>query len=317
MSENETPALRIENLTLERTRGGDEHAIRLRGVSLRVEPGEICVLAGEAGSGKSALCRFLLGARQPGIRVLTGSVEFEGRDLLLLRTSERRVVQRERMCFVGRHPEEAFNPDRTVRQSLSEFARLVGKSARLSGEREWSEAFYQVGIIEPERILPLRVGELPTLLVQRLALMRALISGAGFLLCDEPTAGLDRVAEREFLSLVEQLREECGLTVLLSAGRLRGMDRFADRIAVFFDGGVLEEGKAEDVVSDPAFLYTREYLAATPRITHLPGELTTISREAISEAETEIHGASSVVPGAEAMPLPDSDAESPGGLFTG
>lgn len=290
------PLLVVENLSAERSSRAGEAAVALRGVSLEIAAGEVFVLGGESGSGKSLLVRLILGAPDPGVRIMGGSVRFEGEELLAKPDRERRAVRRHRMAFVGRAAEDVFNPERRVVDSLREFARFQrGKASR--DERDWNDEFYSVGIIEPERVLAKRIGELPLLVVQKLALMRGLLSGARLFVCDESVSGLDRVAQNEFLDLVCQLRDGRGLSFVMAMGKLRGVDRYADRLAVFFDGGILEQGTAADIVRSPSYFYTKEFVACAPKLTDRPRAIAGVGRDAVREAEETIHGASSPLGG--------------------
>lgn len=281
--------LEIENLTVERPHGLGEKAIGLRGISFDVHEGEILVLAGESGSGKSLLAMQLVGLSGPGVKVLEGEIRFDSRDLLKLRNRERRRLRRSELAIIRRAAHDQFNPDRTVRRWLREVVKLVGRSRELSEEKTWSDYFYRVGIVEPERILPLRMGELPSLTVQRLMLLRALLGKARLLICDEATANLDRIAEAQFIELVSQVRSDENLAVLMMMGSLRGVDQFADRVAVLYEGGLLEIGPVREILESPSFTYTRELLVCLPRIAQRPRTLPTISREAAREAEEAIH----------------------------
>ncbi|MEM7601547.1 MAG: hypothetical protein AAF357_09050, partial [Verrucomicrobiota bacterium] len=192
-------------------------------------------------------------------------------------------------------PATAFNPNHTVERSLREFTRLLTKLSKESGGVDWNEAFYAVGIVEPERVLSRAISDLPLMLLQRLSLMRALLSRSKVIVCDEATASLDRVAEGQFIDLITQICEEREVTVILGMGRLRNAERFADRVFMFFEGGILESGTASDLLSHPSCRYTAEFLAASPRLSHSPHELPMISPEAIAEAEEKIHLAEGIL----------------------
>ncbi|MDF1862188.1 MAG: ATP-binding cassette domain-containing protein [Verrucomicrobiales bacterium] len=291
------PILEIDSLTVERSLGFGERGVSLRGISLSIFEKEIAVFAGEAGSGKSILSRLILGAVEPQTKILAGAIRFDGVDLLSLRSRKRRELRRRELGFIGRTAEDVFNLEHTVHQSLREFCRLGGRHDRMIEEKDWSDIFYSVGIVEPERVLSQPIGSLSLLMVQKVALMRSLISGARLLICDNSTSGLDRIAEGQFHELLYQLREERGLTIVMVMGNARGIGRLADRVSVFYEGGVLESGEAAEILSRPRFMYSTEFFASAPSLNDHPRELPGISREAIQEAEEFIHGsAHSVAP---------------------
>jgi len=297
METGDSPLLEVSDVTVERPAGLGDRRIGLRRVSLELHPGEILVLAGETGSGKSLLGRLIVGAAGPQVKLIAGSINFEGRDLLRLKQRELRVVRRGPIAMVPGDPDAQLNPDRTVRQWLRDFIRMAGRQSDLPGEKAWSDYFYRVGIIEPERILPQTAGDLSPMIVKRLLVMRAIMAGARLLICDEATAGLDRIGATQFLELLCQVREETDMGILLTTGSLRGVERYADRVAVFFEGAILESGPPASILDRPQFAYTREFRACEPRLGDLPRELPAISREAVREAEEAIHEAASSLAG--------------------
>ncbi|NRB75613.1 MAG: hypothetical protein HRU46_14720, partial [Verrucomicrobiales bacterium] len=157
-------------------------------------------------------------------------------------------------------------------------------------ESEWSDPFYRVGIVEPERVLLRRISELSHLMIRKLGLMRALLTQSQLLICDHALGSLDRVAAYQFVELLHQLGEESEMAVLMMSGSLRSVERFADRVAVFYEGGILEAGTTNDIIRAPKHLYTKEFLKCVPDLSTYPEELPAISREAIREAENSIHG---------------------------
>ncbi|MEM9284180.1 MAG: hypothetical protein AAGA96_20370, partial [Verrucomicrobiota bacterium] len=193
-----------------------------------------------------------------------------------------------------RNPGEQFNPDRTVGEMLREVVRVASISGEDPIDKDWSDYFYRVGIVEPERLLPKVLGELPDLTLRRLGLMRALMTHSKMIVLDHVVCALDRIAAEQFYELIRQLRDETGMAVLLFTGTLQGVEKFADRAAVLFDGGMLEIGDSESVIERPTFSYSRELLACSPRLTRGAGQLPLISREAIEEAEAQVHRAQSI-----------------------
>lgn len=291
--ETDSPLLEISGLTVERALPMGEKMIGLRNISLQLCPGEVVVLAGESGSGKSLLTRVIAGDPGGRTKVLTGSVRFKGKDLLGAKQKHKRRHRSQAVAMINRHPQDQFNPDRTVNQWLREAVRLAHGAIGKDRPKEWSDLFYAVGIVEPERILPKLMRDLPALLLQRLMLMKALISKSSLVVCDEPTTDLDPIATNRFFDVLLQVRKEYGLTVLITVGSLEGMEGVADRVAILFEGGILEEGPVEQIFSNPVHIYTREFLDCSPRITHLPRELPAVSREAVAQAEAAIHSAES------------------------
>lgn len=289
MKSEDANLLEVRNVTVEIPAGLGERRIGLRRVSMAIRAGEIFVLAGETGSGKSLLARLIPGAAGPQVKRLGGAILFERRDLLTMKPRDLRKVRRESIAMVMGDAIGQLNPDRSVRFWLRDCIGLARRPGEPASEKAWSDYFYSAGIVEPEHILPIPMGELSPLLVKRLLVMKAIMSGARLLICDEATTGLDRIAEAQFIELLSRIRDEFGLSILMTMGSLRGIERFADQVAVFYEGGILETGPTRVVLETPRFAYTREFRACDPRLTDLPRELPTISREAAREAEEAIH----------------------------
>ena len=148
---------------------------------------------------------------------------------------------------------------------------------------------HSVGIVEPESVLPMLTEDLPVMMLRRLLVMAAVISGSRLLICYKVLQGLDRISEAQLIELLSQVRESQWMGILLTTGSLRGVGRFADRVAVMFDGGVLESGETGAVLDNPRYSYTREFHACDPRITQSLSVLPTISREAVRQAERAVH----------------------------
>ncbi|MEC5127541.1 ATP-binding cassette domain-containing protein [Verrucomicrobiales bacterium BCK34] len=285
MDERKKPILSVNNVTVERPRGLGERDLGLRNVSLELHEREILVCAGESGSGKSLLAQLISGVISPSDKVISGSIEFESEDILRLNRRRNLHLRRSRIGVLVKDAHSQLNPNQKVRQWLRESSRLT----RSKGEGDWSDYFYAVGIVEPERILEMFPADLSSLMLKRLILMKTLMSGAGLLVCDEATAGLDRIAEAQFFELIASLRDDYGLSVVLAMKGLRGIKGVADRVAIFYEGGILECGPSSQILERPKYQYSKEFRACSPRITHLPGALPMISREAIAEAEKVVH----------------------------
>lgn len=293
MSTNDTPLFAARDLTVEIPGALGERGIGLRRITLAVAPGEIVVLAGESGSGKSLLARLAAGTADPRMKILSGAIEFEGGSVLDKKRRRLLELRRGPVTVIAPLASAPPDPDRPVRQWLRECRRLAGKGGRL-----WGDCFFSAGLHEPEPLLRQRLGDLSPLTLKRLAVARALIVGSRFLISEDAGGDLDALGEGAFHELLGRVRDEFGIGALVSTGSLRGVERFANRVAVFFEGGILEEGTPVDLLTNPRFAYTREFRACEPGLTDLPRDLPTISREAAREAEAHVHQTSSSLDGA-------------------
>ena len=269
------PLLSIENLSVDVTdRRGRRRAI-LRGVDLALEAGEALALVGESGSGKTMLARAILRLLPPRAKQRSGRICLKGEDLGTRDEAVMGAIRGGRIGMVFQDPASALDPVQTVGGALRE--------ALHSGERRSAREIRRisVGLLEevslpdPERALDQYPHRLSGGMRQRVMIAIALARRPDLLLADEPTVALDHALEREVLDLLDRLRRERGLTVLLITHDLQAAARRCGRIAVMYAGRIVEEGPAKTVLESPGHPYTaalRECLEGrrSNRAGHLP-----------------------------------------------
>ncbi|MCR5675824.1 MAG: ABC transporter ATP-binding protein [Lachnospiraceae bacterium] len=234
------PILRVSGLDAGYGRGRQI----LHDISFELYPGEILGLAGESGSGKSTLAKAVLGL----VGVTSGIVEKH--DLM--------------PAMVFQDPYGSLNPARTIEWILTE-ALTKGRAGRFPGGRQTlrqraAEALAQVEL--PESFLERRPSELSGGQRQRVAIAEALIGRPNLLIADEPVSALDVTVQAQIIALLEKLRRETGVTILLIAHDLRVIYRVCDRVLIMRDGRIVEQGDVERIYFDPQESYTGELLAA-------------------------------------------------------
>ena len=234
-------------------RGRVLHAVS--GVSLQVRKGEALALVGESGCGKSTLGRTLIGLTQP----TSGKVLFDGQEISGLSDRAMRPW-RARMQMVFQDSSAAFNPRRTVGESLAEPLRIH----RRHGVRERvAELLDQVGLSQSV------AGRFPHEFSggqrQRLNIARALALGPELLVADEPVSALDVSVQAQIVNLFGDLRASLGVACIFISHDLSVVRQMADRIAVMYLGSIVEEGPGLDVLDRPAHPYTKALLDAVPR----------------------------------------------------
>ncbi len=278
------PLLQAKDLTVEIAALPGERRIGLRRVSLSLASGEIVALAGESGGGPALLARLAAGIADPRAKVLSGALQFEGTSLLGKSRRHLLALRRGPIAVIASEASAPPDPDRTVQQWRRDLGRLA--KGRL---RDWDDCCFSVGLLEADLLLPRRLVDLSPLDRKRLGAVRALLLGSRLIVSEGADADLDPLAERAWLDLLSRLRDEFGIGMLVSTGTLRGVERCADRVAVFFEGGLLEEGPTDEILAAPRFAYTRELRACDPRLHGPPGGLPAIRPESLREAEAEIH----------------------------
>jgi ABC-type glutathione transport system ATPase component len=225
-------------------------------VSIAVARGETLGLVGESGSGKSTLGRLLLRLLEPD----QGEVIFEGRPLTELAGKRLRRL-RPRMQIVFQNPYSALNPRMRVRE-------IIGfnlRAARVSRSDRRSRAGEVLKLVGLERDI---LGRYPHQLsggqAQRVGIARALVSAPAFLVADEPVSALDLSVQAEILNLFGDLQERLELACLFISHNLQVVRHVAHRVAVMYEGRIVEVGLRDAIYEEPQHPYTRLLLSAIP-----------------------------------------------------
>ncbi|MEV4871086.1 ABC transporter ATP-binding protein [Streptomyces syringium] len=230
----------------------------VRGVGLRIEPGETLGLVGESGSGKSTTARVLAGLQRP----TAGDVRFDGRDIARAAVDPRlrRELSRD-VQLVFQDPYASLNPRRTVEEIVTTGLRIHTDLDAAARRARAVELLEQVGL-DPAH-LTRYPHEFSGGQRQRIGIARALAPRPRLIIADEPVSALDVSVQAQVLNLLMDLRDELGLSLLFVSHDLAVVRHFCDRVAVMRAGVVVESGPRDEVFDDPKAVYTRELLAAT------------------------------------------------------
>lgn len=226
--------------------------------SLDVDAGEIVGLAGESGSGKTMTIQAILGLAGTAGASVSGSVRLDGAELTQMSGAELRAIRGHRIAAIFQSPALAFNPVFRVGSVMTRALRLHGLPPA-AGE----EAMRAV-LLSPE-LLRRYPGQLSGGQLQRVAIALAIALRAEVLLADEPTSALDVTVQAEILELLRSLRSS-GVAVLFVSHDLAVIAELCDRVAIMRSGEVVEQGVTAEVLTAPRHDYTRELLAAVPRL---------------------------------------------------
>ncbi|CDN48452.1 ABC transporter ATP-binding protein [Neorhizobium galegae] len=232
----------------------------LNQIDLDIAAGERLAIIGESGSGKSTLARALAGLLPPGARLAgemrwsSGLTPLPGRDL----------------GFVFQDPSSSLNPVLRVGEQVAEGAR---RHLRLS----WTEAYAhalkmleRVRIPEPDKAMKAFPHQLSGGQRQRVAIAAALAAKPGILIADEATSALDMVVQAEIVSLLDELVREAGMTLIFITHDIALASGFADRVAIFKDGRLVESGLTDSVLTSPKEAYTKTLIASHRDLTTPP-----------------------------------------------
>ena len=245
---------------------GTESADILKGVSLSAEVGRTTGVVGESGSGKSMTALAVLGLLPPGVRATSGSIRFDGRDLLELDPHARRLVRGKQVAVVFQDPLAALNPVMRIDDQIGEILRRRDGVSRRQARARAVELLHRVEVPEPEH----RAASFPHQLSggqrQRVVIAMALAGKPRLILADEPTTALDVTVQARILDLLRRLQREEDLSILLISHDLRVMAHFADDLVVMQHGEVVEAGAAADVLGNPQAAYTRNLIENVPAV---------------------------------------------------
>jgi len=233
------------------------------GVDYHVEQAQVFGVAGESGSGKTISMLALLGLLPEG-SLVEGSASFAGKDLLRLRAGELRSVSGREIGMVFQDPMTSLHPMLTIGKQLTEHVRRHLDLDRKAAARRAVELLDQVRIPDPENALHAYPHQFSGGMRQRIAIAIALACEPRLLIADEPTTALDVTVQAGILRLLDRLRHERDLSVILITHDLAVMSSLADRVSIFYAGRVVESGTRAEVLQYPRHPYTRALLDALP-----------------------------------------------------
>jgi len=251
------------------TDGGDVAAVR--GVSLRVEPGEVLAIVGESGSGKTVTARSILGllpetATTSGAVVLRRNTDTGASDVLSLSPSALRQVRGRDAAMVFQEPSTALNPVFPVGWQIAEGLRAHTSLSRSEAHKAAVDVLRRVGIPDPEARAKYYPHQFSGGQKQRIVIAQALVLDPGLVIADEPTTALDVTVQAEILELLRRLPTEFGTSVVLITHNMGVVADLADTVAVMYAGEIVEQADVRTLFSAPRHPYTRALLDAVPRV---------------------------------------------------
>jgi peptide/nickel transport system ATP-binding protein len=235
----------------------------VRRVSLSLSRGETLCIVGESGSGKSVTALSLIRLVPPPGRITSGTINFNGRDLLSLSDGDMQKVRGAEIGFVFQEPMTALNPVLTIGAHIEETLRVHDRATRRTAARA-VELLDAVSIPEPQRRATEYPHQLSGGLRQRALIAMALACEPKLLIADEPTTALDVTIQAEILDLLRELQKRLGLALLLITHDLGIVAEMADRVAVMYAGRVVEHAAVKELFADPKHPYTKGLLASIP-----------------------------------------------------
>ncbi len=234
------------------------------GVDLTVDKGEILGLVGESGCGKSVTSMSILRLIQDPGKIVGGTVQFHGDDLLELSEKEMRSIRGDRISMIFQQPVGSLNPVFTAGSQIAEVYEIHEGIKTKEGYVRAVEMLRRVGIPDPEQRVKAYPHELSGGMAQRVMIAMALAAGPELLIADEPTTALDVTIQAQILDLMREIRDEFDTSIILITHDLGVVAELADRVAVMYAGEIVEEADVETLFADPKHPYTKGLIGSIP-----------------------------------------------------
>ena len=257
--------LDVKNLETEfKVKRGTVKAVN--GVSFQVDKGEILAVVGESGCGKSVTSLSIMGLiRDPG-RVSGGEILFNGEDLLKKNHKEMEKIRGDRISMIFQEPMTSLNPVYRIKDQIMENILTHEKVSKEEAYKRAVKMLELVGIPDPEKRAHDYPHQMSGGMRQRVMIAMALSCHPELLIADEPTTALDVTIQAQILDLINRLRNELGMAVLLITHDLGVVAETADRVVVMYCGRVVEQASVMQLFTKPLHPYTRGLMDSIPRL---------------------------------------------------
>lgn len=243
---------------------GEVRAVKNAGFT--IEKGEIFGIVGESGSGKSVATKSILRLGPPNIKIKSGEIIFQDRNILELSQKELRALRGKDISMVFQDSQSALNPVYTVGKKMVELLRRHETITKKEAQERVLKLFEEVGIADPVRCFHSYPHELSGGMRQRIMIAMAICCNPALMIADEPTTALDVTIQAQILHLIRDIQREKGMSVILITHDLGVVAQMCSRVAVMCGGYVVEEGTVRDIFHHPAHPYTQALIASMPRV---------------------------------------------------
>jgi len=267
-ADDNKPLLSVTDLTV---RFGENRVVE--GLSFSVEPGRTLAVVGESGSGKSvtSLSIMRLGDMM-GARFETGTILFNGKDILKLSQKEMRAVRGKEIAMIFQEPMTSLNPVFTIGDQICEILLLhekIGKSAAMAAAQRLLE---MVRLPDAQALLNRYPHQLSGGMRQRVMIAMALACRPKLLIADEPTTALDVTIQAQILNIMRDLQKDLGMGMIFITHDMGVVAEMADDVVVMWKGKKVEEGPVREIFANPKHPYTKALLAAVPKLGSMTGQ---------------------------------------------
>ncbi len=244
----------------------------LSGVSLSLFRGEILGIVGESGSGKSVTMLSILHLLGPTGKVVSGSVNFLGQELMTMNFAQMSDIRANKISMIFQDPMTSLNPVLSIDYQLCEPLVRHKHMSRSAARKRVIELLHDVGIEPAEERIKQYPHQFSGGQRQRLMIAMALACDPDLLIADEPTTALDVTVQAQILDLMKELQKKRNTAIILITHDLGVIAQMADRVAVMYSGHILEEGNRRHIFYNPSHPYTQGLLKSVPNPENLTKE---------------------------------------------
>lgn len=235
-------------------------------ISFWIKPGEILGLVGESGCGKTVTALSILKLLPPGAKIISGEILFEGIDLLQSSEMQLRSIRGNKIAMIFQEPMTSLNPLMNVGGQVAESLVVHKKMSRRDSRLEAIRLFKAVRLPNPEEISKRYPHQLSGGMRQRVMIAMALACHPALLIADEPTTAVDVTIQAQILELLQDLRKEYNLSILLITHALGVVAEVADRVIVMYAGKIVEEAPVQELFANACHPYTLGLLESIPQM---------------------------------------------------
>lgn len=269
--------LKIENLSLGFNQNNKYSSV-LKNVSFEVFENEILGIVGESGSGKSVTNLAILGLLPKRITSIeSGSIQFEGQDLLHLKESALQEIRGKEISMIFQEPMSSLNPSMTCGKQVTEILKRHTNFPKNDLKRQVLDLFEQVKLPRPESVFKSYPHQISGGQKQRVMIAMAIACKPKVLIADEPTTALDVTVQKEIINLLKELQQETKMSVIFISHDLSLVSELADRVVVMYRGEIVEQGKTKDIFHNSQNDYTKALIHARPAMHERLAKLPTVS----------------------------------------
>lgn len=242
------------------------HTVSVDHISFHVDKGETLCIVGESGCGKSVTSLSIMGLLSRGGAVEDGSVLFNGKNILDMKENELDQIRGNQISMIFQDPLTSLNPVFTVGNQIIESIRIHLKLSKSEAYERAVQMLEKVGMPDPRSVMKKYPHMLSGGMRQRVMIAIALCCQPALLIADEPTTALDVTIQAQIMALIQQLKEEMNMSVILITHDIGLVARMADRVVVMYAGQIIEEAEVKKLFAHPGHPYTKALLESVPNI---------------------------------------------------